>query len=137
MNITDLKTLLDSTNGELLLGNPTPIHEMPKDELETLIRRVETLYKSCIKIKISRSLRTYSAGLDFTLYEKQEQQRESKNKEKRESKVQRTAAEGSPAKRTPKPKGVQLTGDMSDMIKNMLAGFCPTHQKLKKECGCE
>jgi hypothetical protein len=133
MELSQLEQLIDSTNLELLSGNTTPVHSMKPDEVEAFVKKLEILYKNCIKIRLEKSLKPYKTGLDFSKYAAQEEDRKKKAAEKK------LKAEGTKEKKPKVPKPNPLGIDMAAMIasmSNMATNYCKEHKKMKAECGC-
>jgi hypothetical protein len=134
MELNQLEQLIDSTNLELLSGNTTPVHSMKPDEVEAFVKKLEILYKNCIKIRLEKSLKPYKTGLDFSKYAAQEEDRKKKAAEKKQK------LENAP-KKEKKPKTPSVFGgiDMAEMIKsmsNMATNYCKEHKMMKTDCPC-
>jgi hypothetical protein len=133
MELSQLEQLIDSTNLELLSGNTTPVHSMKPDEVEAFVKKLEILYKNCIKIRLEKSLKPYKTGLDFSKYAAQEEDRKKKAAEKK------LKAEGTKEKKPKTPKPNPLGIDMAAMIasmSNMATNYCKEHKAMKDVCGC-
>jgi hypothetical protein len=133
MELPQLEALIDSTNLELLSGNTTPVHSMKPDEVEAFVKKLEVLYKNCIKIRLEKSLKPYKTGLDFSKYAAQEEDRKKKAAEKK------LKAEGTKEKKSKVPKPNPLGIDMAAMIasmSNMATNYCKEHKAMKDVCGC-
>jgi hypothetical protein len=130
--LQELEALMDRVNIELLSGAPCKIHEMNKQKLHEFMAHQEKLYRECVKLHLSRSLKQYKVGLDFAEYAKQ-----AKNKKEKKP-IEGKTPEAKKANK--KTKDTNFLGSLNldfSNIEAMKADWCTEHKKWKKECGCQ